>query len=77
MVYFDDLLVFSADIESNCNDVFKTLEQLLENHLKAKGNKCEFTVIKVEYLGYIVENKTVAMDPEKICAVEDNQFLYW
>ena len=39
--------------------------------LKAKGSKCEFSVTKVEYLGHIVENGTVAMDPEKICAVVD------
>ena len=45
--------------------------------LKAKGSKCVFAVTKVEYLGHIVENGTVAMDPEKICAVVDCQFLYW
>ena len=39
LVYPDDLLVFSADIESHYNDIHKTLEQLDENKLKAKGSK--------------------------------------
>ena len=71
LVYLDDLLVFSADIELHYDDICKTLEWLHENKLKAKGSKCEFSVSKVKYLGHIVENGTVAMDPEKICAVVD------
>ena len=39
LVYLNDLLVFSADIESHYNDIHKTLEQLHENKLKAKGSK--------------------------------------
>ena len=49
--------------------IYKTLEQLCENKLKVKGSKCKFVVTKVEYLGHIVENGTVAMDPEKIRVV--------
>ena len=71
LVYLDDLVLFSADIELHYNDLCETLEQLYDNKLKAKGSKCEFAVSKVEYLGYIVENRTIAMDPKKICAVID------
>ena len=77
MVYLDDLLVFSADIELHYNDIYKTLEQLCDNHLNAKGSKCKFAVPKVEYLSYIVENGTVAMDPEKFRAVVEWPVLYW
>ena len=70
-VYFDNLLVFSANIELHYDGVCKTLEWLYGNKWKAKGSKCEFVVIKVEYLDHIVKNGTVAMDPEKICAVVD------
>ena len=71
MVYLDDLLVVSADIELHYNDVHKTLDWLCESKLKSKGSKCEFAVAKVKYLGHIVEKGTVAMDPEKVCAVVD------
>ena len=65
MVYFNSLLVFSADIELHYNKKCETLEQSQENKLKAKDSECEFAVTKVEYLGHIVENGTVAMDPER------------
>ena len=64
--YLDNLLVFSAGIELYYDYICKTLEQLYENKLKAKGSKCGFAVTKVEYFGHIVENGTIAIDPEKI-----------
>ena len=69
LVYLYNLLVFKADIKLHYNDIRKTLEWLCENKLKAKGSKCEFSVSKVECLGYVAENGTVAMDPEKIFTV--------
>ena len=72
LICLDNLLVFSTDIELRYNDVCKTLEQLCENHLKAKGSKCEFAVTKVEYLAHIVKNGTIAIVTEKIHAV-----YYW
>ena len=65
LVGFYDLLVFSVDIEPQYNDIHKALEQLYENCLNTKGSKYEFTVSKVEYLGHIAENGTIAMDPKK------------
>ena len=61
LVYLDNLFVFSTDIESHYDDICKALEWLCEKKLKAKGSKCEFIVTKVEYLGHIVENRTLAM----------------
>ena len=42
---------------------------IVQKQVKAKSRKHEFIVTKVEYLGYIVENVTVAMDSEKSHAV--------
>ena len=36
LVYLDDLLVFSINIELYNDDIYKTLEQLCENKLKSK-----------------------------------------
>ena len=69
LIYFDNLHVFSADIELHYDNICKTLEQLHENNLKAKGSKWNFAVSKVESLGHIVENGTVAIDLEKSRAV--------
>ena len=71
LVYLDNLLVFRTDTELHYDYICKTLEYLCEKKLKAKGSKCKFAVTKVEYLSYIVENRTIAMDPKKICAIVD------
>ena len=42
---------------------------LHEHVLKNKGSKCIFSVIKIEYIGHIVANFTIAIDPKKVCAV--------
>ena len=69
LVYLDKLLVFSLDIDSHYADIKKILLWLHKHVLKAKGSKCVFSVMKVEYIGHLVSNGTVAMDPEKVHAV--------
>ena len=71
LVYLDGLLIFSADIELHYDDTYKKYGMIAWKMLKTWGSKCKFTVIKVEYLGHIVENGTVAMDPLKICSLVD------
>ena len=65
LVYLGDSFVFNADIELYFDEVCKTLERLHEHKLKAKGSKCGFVVTKIEYLGNIVENRTVCYGPWK------------
>ena len=69
LVYIDNLHVFNADIELHYDDICQTLEWLHENRLKTKVSKCDFAVTKFKNLGHIVENRTVAMGPEKIRAI--------
>ena len=71
LVYLDNLLAFSTDNKLHYDNVCRALEHLHEKKLKAISSKCEIAVSKAEYLGHIVENGIIAMDPEKICAVVD------
>ena len=65
LVYLDDeLILLFTNIELHYDNICKTLEWFHENSLKAKVRKCVFATTKVEYLGYIVENGKIAMDPE-------------
>ena len=45
------------------------LETVRANKLYAKFSKCEFWLKKVSFLGHVVSNKGVYMDPAKIEAV--------
>lgn len=72
-VYLDDILIFSPDKETYIRHVRQVLErQVLANQLYVKAEKCEFHVDTVSFfLGFVVEEGKVAMDPEKVDAVKN------
>ena len=45
------------------------LQKLREHHLYAKLCKCEFWLKEVSFLGYIISNGGVAVDPKKVTDV--------
>ena len=69
IIYLDDILIYSQDLETHETHVREVLRRLQENDLFCKPEKCEFFQSSVEYLGLIVGRGTVAMDPAKVDAV--------
>ncbi|KAL4342538.1 hypothetical protein GQ457_08G013440 [Hibiscus cannabinus] len=65
LVFFDDILVYSADWESHLKHVKEVLEILRHHRLFAKLSKCCFGAKKIYYLGYVISDGTIAMDREK------------
>jgi hypothetical protein len=71
IVYMDDILAFSKTI-----DGLKKIEQIIlekawEYDLYFKAKKCEFKRPKIEYLGLVVEEEKLAMDPAKLKGILD------
>ena len=71
IIYLDDILIFSKDIDEHHQHVRMVLEKLIENNLYAKLQKCEFDQPKVEYLGHIISGKGIETDPKKIQSTRD------
>jgi len=69
VVYLDDLLIYSNTLREHKEHVRRVLERLKEAGLFLKPNKCQFHVQEVEFLGFIVGNNGVRMDPAKVEAV--------
>jgi len=69
LVFFDDILIYStwADHLKHVKAVFQLLRQ---HHLCVKRSKCSFGASSVGYLGHIISENGVAMDPTKVAAVE-------
>ena len=44
---------------------------LIDAKLKAKISKCEFHKTEVEFLGFIISNKGISMDPKKVQAIQE------
>ena len=71
VVYLDDILIFSDDLEEHRRRIQQVFEILRTNHLFLKPQKCEFEVNRVKYLGHIIGNGEVRMDPKKTQAVKE------
>jgi hypothetical protein len=71
-VYMDDMLIATSDdtkFHQKC--VHRILHKLRQNDLYLKPEKCFFHQKKIEFLGVILENGQVQMDPAKIKGVAE------
>ena len=71
LIYLDDILIYSSDIKQHLQDLEEVLEVLRKNQLYAKLSKCQFLKEETEYLGFIVSNKGIQVDPKKIKAIQE------
>ena len=66
IVYLDDILIYSDDLESHKQHVRKVLEILRKHNLHARPEKSSFHEDSIEYLGVIISPNGVAMDKGKV-----------
>src|SRR5215813_8420998 len=70
-VYLDDILIFTKTLEEHHQVTRRVLERLQEHKLFLKPEKCEFEKTSIEYLGLIVSQGHMSMDPVKVAGVKD------
>jgi hypothetical protein len=71
VVYLDDILIYSDDMDSHRRHVKEVLRRLRKNGLYASEKKCSFHQEQVEFLGYILSPKGLAMDDSKVKVIQD------
>ncbi|XP_058202900.1 uncharacterized protein LOC131317359 [Rhododendron vialii] len=69
VVFVDDILIYSPSEVEHQSHLTIVLELLREHRLYAKLSKCEFWLSEVKFLGHVVSNGGVSVDPEKIQSV--------
>ena len=69
IVFIDDILIYSQTHEEHEHHLIIMLQTLREHKLYAKMRKCEFWMKEVKFLGHVVLEQGVAVDPAKIEAV--------
>ena len=62
VVYMDDILIFSSDLETHHQRTRIILQTMKEKHLFLKPAKCSFDKEEIDFLGMIVKHGIVAMD---------------
>ena len=69
--YLDDILIYSDNVQGHCKQVKAVLEKLHGAGRFAKPEKCEFEANKTTFLGFVISQDGIEMDPEKVSAVNN------
>ena len=71
-IYMDDMLIHTKkDVQLHRKLVHRVLDKLRRHDLFLKPKKCLFEQSTMEFLGIVLENGTIRMDPTKIKGVAD------
>ncbi|KAF5807867.1 putative nucleotidyltransferase, Ribonuclease H [Helianthus annuus] len=71
IVFIDDILIYSRAKEEHEQHLRTILELLKKEKLYAKFSKCEFWIREVQFLGHVVNEKGIHVDPSKIEAIKN------
>jgi hypothetical protein len=66
VVFIDDILILSKNEEEHDKHLHLVLQKPRENQLYAKLNKCEFWLKEVSFLGHIISEGGIFVDPSKV-----------
>jgi hypothetical protein len=71
VVFIDDILVYSKNEEDHAEHLCIVLTRLREHQLYAKFSKCEFWLREVLFLGHVLSDGGIMVDPTKVQEVLD------
>jgi hypothetical protein len=71
IVYMNDILIFAENQEELQEWTKQILQRLREHDLFLKPKKCGFNKLMMEYLGLIIQEGKLSMDPVKLSGIRD------
>ena len=74
LVYIDDLLLYTDTIEEHEKLLEEVFERLARHSLKVNPKKVELFRKQVAFLGHLISENGIEMDPKKLQAIEDWEF---
>jgi hypothetical protein len=66
VVFIDDILIYSKNEEEHEEHPRLVLQKLREYQLYAKFSKCDFWLKEVSFLGHIITDGGISVDPAKV-----------
>ncbi|XP_039293950.1 uncharacterized protein LOC120353595 [Nilaparvata lugens] len=71
LVYMDDIIVFSDNLEEHLKHLKSVFKKLQNHNLKIQLDKTEFFKRELLYLGHIVSERGIQPNPAKLQAIKD------
>ena len=71
LVYLDDTLIYSDNLEQHQEHACKVLQHLQKNHLYACADKCNFHTNSVKYLSYMLSPAGLSMANYKVKTIQE------
>ena len=68
--YLDNILIYSDTMEEHTRHFHRVLERLPDAGIHLKPEKCEIHKTEVKYLGLIIGEDGIKMDPSKVETVK-------
>jgi hypothetical protein len=70
-VYIDDIVVKSAEFSSHIADFHKAFDKMRLYDLKMNPYKCAFGVSAGKFLGFIIHEHGIEIDPDRIKSIRN------
>ncbi|CAA0824502.1 Uncharacterized mitochondrial protein AtMg00860, partial [Striga hermonthica] len=71
IVFIDDILIYSKSQKEHEEHLRVVLETLRQEKLFAKFSKCEFWLQRVFFLGHVITQAGIEVDPSKVSAIQN------
>ena len=71
LAFMDDIIVFSETFEDHVKHLEAVFERLRKANLRLKISKCEFVKKKLNYLGHVLSDEGISVDPSKVSVVQN------
>ena len=69
MIYLDDILIYASSIEQMISVMEEVFARLQGANLKLKASKCHVGMTSVNYLGFVVSEKGIEVDTQKVSKI--------
>jgi hypothetical protein len=70
-VYIDDIVVKSAEFSSHIADLRKAFDKMRRYGLKMNPRKCAFVVSASKFLGFVIHEHCIEIDPDRIKSIRN------
>ena len=67
--YLDDIIIVTETFEEHLRWLSRVIKRIMGANLKINPTKCEFCCSQVRYLGFLVNESGLQVDPKKVAPI--------